>query len=181
MKGIIFNVLEEMIVAQAGMEVWNTLLEKHTPQNRVYVSAKNYPETELFAIATDVAALLNVPLQQVVKAFGQYLFSGLATRHTGVMTRFSGFTSLVMGIHNVIHVEVNKLYHEPALPTISCVLVNNHNIELTYHSPRKLCFCAEGLIFGAAEHYQQAITIKHDVCMHHGDEKCILNIELIND
>ena len=38
MKGIIFNVLEDMVVAQCGMSVWNDLLEKHAPKDRVYVS-----------------------------------------------------------------------------------------------------------------------------------------------
>jgi predicted hydrocarbon binding protein len=181
MKGIIFNLLEEMIVEQFDMLVWNDLLAKHAPLDRVYISAKNYPETELFAIATDVADLLDVTLQEVVKTFGHYLFSGLANNHTAVMERFTDFTSLVMGIHNIIHVEVNKLYHEPSLPTIVSTLLETDHIELKYHSPRKLCFCAEGLIFGAAEYYHQKISVKHDTCMHHGAEQCILNIELHND
>ena len=181
MKGIIFNVLEDMIVQQCGMGVWNDLLEKHAPEDRVYISAKNYPENELFAIVTEVAEKLNLPIQDVIKAFGQFLFSGLAANHTKVVERFTDFTSLVMGIHNVIHVEVNKLYHEPALPTIISTMIDNNNIELKYHSPRKLCFCAEGLIFGAADYYHQSISIKHDTCMHHGAEQCILNIELNND
>ncbi len=37
MKGIIFNVLEDMVVEQLGMEVWNELLQSHTPEGRVYV------------------------------------------------------------------------------------------------------------------------------------------------
>ncbi|PKI11308.1 hypothetical protein CXF78_00295, partial [Shewanella sp. 11B5] len=97
MKGIIFNVLEDMIVEQCGMLVWNDLLAKHTPADRVYISAKNYPETELFSIATDVAEILELPLQDVVKAFGHYLFSGLANNHTTVVERFTDFSSLVMG------------------------------------------------------------------------------------
>lgn len=55
MKGIIFNVLEDMVVAQCGMSVWNDLLEKHAPKDRVYVSAKSYAESELFSIVQDVA------------------------------------------------------------------------------------------------------------------------------
>ncbi|PKH32676.1 heme NO-binding domain-containing protein [Shewanella sp. ALD9] len=181
MKGIIFNVLEDMIVEQCGMGVWNDLMEKHAPADRVYVSAINYPENELFAIATEVSEILGLPLQDVIKAFGQFLFSGLAANHIAVVERFTDFTSLVMGIHNIIHVEVNKLYDEPSLPTIMSTMIDDHNIELKYYSPRKLCFCAEGLIFGAADYYHQNISIKHDTCMHQGAEQCILNIELKND
>ena len=81
MKGIIFNVLEDMIVQQCGMAVWNDLLEKHAPADRVYVSAKSYEDIELLNIVQDVAARLELPLQDVVKAFGNFLFQGLADRH----------------------------------------------------------------------------------------------------
>ncbi|MDP5035356.1 MAG: heme NO-binding domain-containing protein [Alishewanella sp.] len=178
MKGIIFNVLEDMIVEKFGMAVWNDLLAKHAPPDRVYISGKSYEDNELFAIASDVAVLLNIPLQHVVKAFGDFLFQGLASRHKDVIAQFSDFSELVMGIHDVIHVEVNKLYVEPALPTISCRSPSANQIELTYSSPRKLCFCAEGLLFGAARHYGQQIKIEHTVCMHNGAEHCILGIEL---
>jgi hypothetical protein len=181
MKGIIFNLLEDMVVAQCGMQVWNDLLAKHAPSDRVYLSAKSYAETELFSIVQDVALRLNLPMQDVVKAFGRFLFGGLASRHTDVVQRFSDFTELVMGIHDVIHMEVNKLYHEPSLPTISGRMVSNKQIELIYSSPRKLCYCAEGLLFGAAEHFKQSIAISHPTCMHHGAEHCILIIDLHED
>lgn len=181
MKGIIFNVLEDMVVEKFGMQVWNDLLQKHAPADRVYVSAKNYDENELFAIANGVALTLDMPLQEVVKAFGHYLFKGLADRHDDVVKHFADFTSLVMGIHNVIHVEVNKLYQDPALPSISCQLKTPNHIEMRYSSPRKLCFCAEGLLFGAAEFFNESINITHEVCMHKGADHCILDIALQYD
>jgi hypothetical protein len=178
MKGIIFNVLEDMIVQQCGMQVWNELLQQHAPKNRVYISAKSYEAAELFSIAQDVASRLNVPLQQVVKAFGQFLFHGLASRHQDVVAQFTDFTSLVLGIHHVIHTEVNKLYHDPSLPTISGRLITANQIELHYSSPRQLCFCAEGLLFGAAEHFKKHISISHPVCMHHGAPHCVLLVDI---
>jgi len=181
MKGIIFNVLEDMVVEKFGMPVWNNLLQKHAPPDRVYVSAKHYDENELFAMANEVAEILAIPLQDVVKAFGHYLFKGLADRHLSVVDNFPDFTSLVMGIHDVIHVEVNKLYQDPALPSISCQLKTPHSIEMCYSSPRKLCFCAEGLLFGAAEYFKQTISISHDSCMHNGASHCILNVEIQHD
>ncbi|WP_239642784.1 heme NO-binding domain-containing protein [Shewanella sp. POL2] len=173
--------LEDMVVAQCGMSVWNDLLEKHAPKDRVYVSAKSYAESELFSIVQDVAQRLNMPIQDVVKAFGQFLFNGLASRHAGVVEHFEDFTSLVMGIHDVIHLEVNKLYHEPSLPNITGQHLSDNQIALRYSSPRRLCFCAEGLLFGAAEHFKQKIQITHDTCMHTGADHCMLIIELQHD
>lgn len=181
MKGIIFNVLEDMVVEKLGMQAWNELMQQHAPNDRVYVSAKNYDEHELFALANGVAATLNLPLQEVVKAFGHYLFKGLADRHQTVVQQFTDLTSLIMGIHNVIHVEVNKLYHDPALPTITCECETPQRLIMHYASPRKLCFCAEGLLFGAAEYFHESISIRHDVCMHNGADSCILTITRHDD
>ena len=181
MKGIIFNVLEDMIVQQCGMAVWNDLLEKHAPAHRVYVSAKSYEDIELLNIVQDVAARLQLPLQDVVKAFGNFLFQGLADRHANVVERFEDFTALVLGIHQVIHVEVNKLYHDPGLPTIGARVIHPKQIEVSYNSPRKLCYCAEGLLFGAAKYFKQNVTISHDVCMHHGADHCLFVIDLTDE
>lgn len=63
MKGIIFNMLEDMVVTQCGMQVWNELLAKHAPKDRVYLSAKSYAEDELFGMVQDVAQRLNLPAQ----------------------------------------------------------------------------------------------------------------------
>ncbi|WP_423187752.1 heme NO-binding domain-containing protein [Alishewanella sp. d11] len=177
MKGMIFNVLEEMVIEKLGMAAWNTLLTEHAPPGRVYVSAKNYDDSELFALAAAVANTLNLPLADVVRAFGHYLFQGLAERHIDVVQRFANFNELVMGIHNVIHVEVNKLYVDPALPTIRCEQLSDTQIKMIYQSPRKLCLCAEGLLYGAAEYYQHTIHIQHDQCMHQGATHCELVIE----
>jgi predicted hydrocarbon binding protein len=181
MKGIIFNLLEDMVVAKCGMQVWNDLLAKHAPSDRVYISAKSYSEAELFSIVQDVALQLNLPVQEVVKAFGRFLFGGLASRHADVVQRFNDFSSLVLGIHDVIHLEVNKLYHEPSLPTITGKIVSKHRIELIYSSPRQLCYCAEGLLYGAAEHFQQSIAISHPTCMHQGADHCLLIIDLLEE
>lgn len=178
MKGIIFNVLEDMIVQQCGMQVWNELLEKHAPENRVYVSAKSYADIELLSMVQDVATRLQLPPQEVVKAFGIFLFQGLATRHQNVVQRFPDFTALVLGIHHVIHVEVNKLYQDPNLSTIAASVLNPTQIEVRYQSPRKLCYCAEGLLFGAAQHFHRHISISHDVCMHQGADHCLFVIDL---
>lgn len=177
MKGLIFNVLEEMIVEKLGMAAWNDILTQHAPAGRVYVSAKNYDDSELFALAAAVADTLQLPLGEVVKAFGQYLFQGLVDRHQSVVERFADFQALVLGIHDVIHVEVNKLYVDPALPTISCQQTKANTIKMLYSSPRQLCLCAEGLLYGAAEYYKTAITIDHRQCMHQGAAQCELIIE----
>lgn len=92
MKGIIFNLLEDMVVAKCGMQVWNDLLAKHAPSDRVYISAKSSSEAELFSIVQDVALQLNLPVQEVVKAFGRFC---LVVWHPDMPMSCSGLMTLV--------------------------------------------------------------------------------------
>ncbi|KZN35905.1 heme NO-binding domain-containing protein [Pseudoalteromonas luteoviolacea] len=176
MKGIIFRCLEELVINTKGMDVWEQLLEKHCPEDRVYVSARSYPDEELVGLATSVSQALNLSMPETLKAFGTYLFGFLAKRHTSIVEEFKSFEQLIISIDDVIHQEVQKLYEEPNLPTIEAKIYDEHTIHLVYRSPRKLCFCAEGLIYGCAEHFNKTIKIEHPLCMHNGEKECLLKI-----
>jgi predicted hydrocarbon binding protein len=47
-----------------------------------------------------------------------------------------------------------------------------------YVSHRKLCAFAEGLIEGAAEHYNEPVSIAQPTCMLRGDPACALVLQL---
>ncbi|KZN53815.1 heme NO-binding domain-containing protein [Pseudoalteromonas luteoviolacea] len=176
MKGIVFRCLEELVIETKGMDVWEQLLEQHCPEDRVYVSAKSYPDEELVGLATSVSQALNLSMPETLKAFGTYLFGFLAKRHRSIVQEFHSFEQLIVSIDEVIHNEVRKLYEEPNLPTIEATIQDDRTIHLIYRSPRKLCFCAEGLIYGCAEHFDKQIQIEHPECMHKGDLACFLII-----
>ncbi|AZZ95987.1 heme NO-binding domain-containing protein [Pseudoalteromonas sp. R3] len=180
MKGIIFRSLEELVVKNLGMGEWNTLLDKHSPAHRSYVSAVSYPDEELFALANGVAEKMALPLPDVLGVFGRFLFGSLAAKHHAVLEPLNTFEKLILAIDSVIHVEVAKLYDEPNLPKIDARVIDEGQILVDYRSPRKLCFCAEGLIYGAADHYNKKIEISHASCMHEGDEHCRFVINILS-
>lgn len=177
MKGIIFRGLESLVVKKYGMAVWDQLLEKNAPDQRVYISAESYPDPELFSLATDVADFLSLPLPDVLRAFGEYLFGYLLERHPIIMAKFSNFDELMMGIDSVIHAEVAKLYNEPNLPKVKCEKRDSGLMVVHYYSVRKLCLCAEGLIYGAASHYGIEVRLEHIECMHNGASECVIEVK----
>ncbi|AOT10752.1 heme NO-binding domain-containing protein [Pseudoalteromonas luteoviolacea] len=172
MKGLIFRCLEELVIETKGMDLWEELLEKYCPADRVYVSARSYPDEELVNMAVSVSQVLELPLPDTLKAFGTYLFSFLAKKHPAIVSEFKTFEELIVSIDEVIHREVEKLYDEPNLPTISANVIDSNTIELIYNSPRKLCFCAEGLIYGCAEHFDEQVEIQQTTCTHKHDQVC---------
>ncbi|WP_394189389.1 heme NO-binding domain-containing protein [Pseudoalteromonas atlantica] len=176
MKGSIFRALETMVLQHRDASYWDSLLNKHTPTGRCYVVVNDYPDAELYAMVTDICEELQLTLDEVLALFGRHLFAHLMHHYEVVVSRFAHFEALILNINNVIHKEVNKLDHGANLPTMRCMMIRSGHIEIHYNSPRKLCILAEGLIYGAGEHFDMAVKITHPQCQHRGAESCILNV-----
>lgn len=178
MKGVIFNILEELVIDTAGIVTWNTILETLELQG-IYTAGQSYPDDELFALVGEISSRLEQPPEQVVGHFGEYLFQQLSQRYPEFTDDQADLKAFLKSVHDVIHVEVRKLYESPNLPTIVCHEPDANTLIMEYRSPRKLCILAEGLIRGAAEYYKTPIQISHPVCMHKGADHCDLIIKLV--
>ncbi len=72
------------------------------------------------------------------------------------------------------------LNHEPTLPTFTVQEIDK-DWSLKYQSSHKLCYLAIGLLKGSAEHFGKSLNIKHQKCMHYGEEHCQFDITLAVD
>lgn len=178
MKGVIFNVLEDMVLDQRGMEAWNAILNKLTLDG-IYTAGESYPDEELFALVGAISEETGIPANNLVGAFGTFLFSKLAQNYPIFLESEADLTSFLKSVHSVIHVEVRKLYENPNLPTFEYEENANGALLMRYRSPRKLCLLAEGLIRGAAKYYGNEIEIDHPVCMHQGADHCDLIVRIL--
>ncbi|WP_462172347.1 heme NO-binding domain-containing protein [Pseudoalteromonas xiamenensis] len=179
MKGVVFRALEDLVIEQHGIQTWDIILDQVNLSDRYYLGPQSYPDEELFSIVQEIGRILNVPLPDLIRGFGQYLFGYLANSHKDIVSQFDSFEALIKGIDSVIHKEVKKLYSEPNLPSISVDFSNSDSLIVVYDSPRKLCFCSEGLIYGAAAHFGVTVKIEHQQCAHHGADKCILLVRKV--
>lgn len=180
MKGVVFNILEDMVTEQGGLLMWQKVLDKAGVEGG-YTAVSTYSDDELFSVVGAVVEELNVPAEEVISAFGVYMFGQLARRYPVFTESCSDFFSFLESIDSVIHLEVKKLMTETNLPSIRCTRESDTQLLMDYRSPRKLCILAEGLIYGAAEHYGCKIKIDHPVCMHKGADHCDLQVSLINE
>jgi len=180
MKGVVFNILEDMVTERAGLMTWQKILDK-TQLSGGYTAVGTYSDAELFELVGAVVEELDLPAETVVSAFGTFMFGQLARRYPVFVESCDTLFSFLESIDSVIHLEVKKLMTETNLPSISCERRGTSELLLNYSSPRKLCLLAEGLIYGAAEHYNSPITIEHPVCMHTGADHCDLRVQLRNE
>jgi len=177
-KGVVFIILNEMIEEKHGIEAWEDILSEVNPESEgIYVATESYSDEELMQLVLTISSKLDLPTSKITSLFGHHLFGELNRRYPMFAKRTMTLFEFLDSIENVIHQEVRKLYMDASLPTLSCTIHSETEMTLTYKSPRKLCFLAEGLIHGAAEHYEEQIVLDHPICMHKGDEMCELRIK----
>lgn len=174
MKGIVFNILGDLVEENFGLDVWDDLIDATAPASRgIYTSVELYPDAELLAYVDAIAERTGAAPADVVRMFGNYMLKRFAEIHPEF---FDGHTikSFLQSVHDVIHVEVEKLHPDVILPNFTYEDPADDALVMHYHSPRKLCHLAEGLIEGSGRHFGTAVDIQHDVCMHDGADYCTL-------
>lgn len=158
MKGVVFTEFIEMVEDTFSYEVADHIIEaSDLPSGGVYTSLGTYDHQEMVQLVTHLSAQTDVPVSDLVQAFGKHLFSrfveGYPQFFAGVPTAFD----FLKGIEEHIHVEVLKLYPDAQLPTFDCQNGTPGRLEMTYKSQRPFADLAEGLIVGCIEHFGENI------------------------
>lgn len=175
MKGIVFTLFNDMVEENYGLEAWDQLLEK-SGCDGIYISSETYPDAELMALVGAASEMTNIPANALVKAFGEYMFPSFHEKYPTFFKEGMTLKSFLLTVDRVIHVEVRKLYPDAGLPDFEYQDENDNELVMLYKSPRKLCALAEGLIAGAAKHFNAKYQLKHDLCMHDGSDHCRLEL-----
>jgi len=176
-KGIVFNLLNDMVEEQFGMDMWDDLIDATAPSSQgIYTSVEVYPDGELLAYVAAISKHTGAEPAAVVRLFGNYMLGRFAQMHPEFFAGHS-IKSFLKSVHSVIHVEVRKLHPDVVLPEFTYDDPADNELVMNYHSPRKLCHLAEGLIDGAARHFDVQVTMQHPVCMHDGADHCVLRLE----
>lgn len=178
MKGSIFTTFQQFVEQKFGADTWENLLESaNLESSGAYTSLGNYKDKELVELLGILCTEMKLDLKVALKDFGEFLFPVLQASQPKFTQRIK-FIPFLKSIENTIHVEVKKIYPDAVLPTFDYKEDKEKKITLIYHSERKLCYLAEGLVLGAANFFSEKVDIQHPVCMHNGDKKCHLIVEI---
>jgi hypothetical protein len=175
-KGIIFNLAEEVVVREHGDDVWDAVLAGADVSGS-YTSLGSYPDDELMSIVASAARLLGAEKRAVMRHIAKGAIPLLAERYPRFFSPHHDACALVLTLNDIIHPEVRKLYPGADVPTFTYDLHGKDDVTLTYASKRRLCDLAEGFIAGTALHYGQSVMIDQSRCMHRGDSECLLHCE----
>lgn len=178
MKGVVFNLLEEAVGEAHGEQAWDHLLEL-AGVDGAYTSLGSYPDEEMAALVGAASGALDATPAEVLRWFGRDAMPRLAQRYPMFFEQQPSLHPFLMSLNGIIHPEVRKLYAGAHCPVFRFDTDPGGALLIGYQSPRRLCRLAEGFIEGAADHYREAVDVAHVQCMHNGDPRCVLRVELL--
>lgn len=177
MKGIIFNLVEEVVAADHGHDAWDAILDE-TGLTGAYTSVGSYDDAELLAIVEAASAATGASQDEVLVHVGRRSTPLLAERYPEFFALHSSVRTLLPTLNSVIHPEVEKLYPGATPPHFEFSQQTDTTVLMEYRSARHMCRLAEGLTAGAADHFGEVVSITHEQCIRDGDPRCLLRIAL---
>ncbi|MCD0460188.1 heme NO-binding domain-containing protein [Roseiconus lacunae] len=160
MKGIVFTELIEMVETNLGLEIADRMiLNANTPNQGAYTSVGTYDHMELIRLVVALSDATQVPVPQLVQAFGKHLFGRFAELYPQFFTGIDSTFEFLPLVESFIHVEVQKLYPDAELPTFRCEQTDER-FEMTYQSSHPFADLAEGLIQATVEHFGDELKIR---------------------
>jgi hypothetical protein len=177
MKGVVFNLLETLVIRDHGPDAWDDLVDA-AGVDGAYTTLGSYPDEELLALVGAASEALSLTPPEIVKWFGRSSMPLFASSHPHFFEGHTETRSFLLTLNDMIHPEVRKLYPGADVPDFDYETPGPGRLLMHYRSARRMCAFAEGLIEGAAMHFGEQVTIAQPECMHRGDERCVLDIGL---
>jgi hypothetical protein len=179
-KGVVFNLLEQVVSAEHGEDTWDQLLDD-AGLDGAYTSLGSYDDADLGKLVVAASAALDLPPDDVVRWFGRNALPMFSVSYPQLFERHTSGRTFVLTLNDIIHPQVRKLYPGAETPEFDFEVGPHGALVMGYSSPRKLCSFAEGLIEGTAARFNETVTIEHPQCMKRGDRRCVLEIDFVQD
>ena len=171
MKGIVFTEFLEMVEDEFGLEVADSIIERSDlPSEGVYTSVGTYDFNEMVSLLTQLSEEVDMSVNDLLYAFGLYLFSSLGKAHPEVIQNYNSPLALLNSIEDHIHVHVRKLYPDAELPRFKILEKTDYSLSMISSSSRGLYSLAHGLIQKTFEHFQGEADVNYTLLAEDGTE-----------
>ncbi len=176
-KGIIFNLVEDVVSQENGPDAWDELLDA-ADVHGAYTAVGSYDDAQLVAIVNAAAESGGSSPDDVMRHVGRQSLHILAERFPEFFELHSSVRTLLPSLNSVIHPEVRKLYPGANPPHFGFAEQPDGAILMDYYSERPMCALAEGLTLGSGDHFGENLSITQTQCTKLGADHCTLRITL---
>lgn len=175
MKGVVFRLLEQIVVCDYGEDMWDGLLDE-AGLDGVFTTLGSYPDEQMMRLVTAASSSLDMPPDAVLRWFGRKSMPVFAADYPRLFEPHDSARSFVLTVNDIIHPEVRKLYPGAEVPEFDFDTSTPGLLCMSYRSSRRLCAFGEGLIQGAADHFGEQVSVEQPRCVNRGDDQCLFEI-----
>ncbi|MDH4074803.1 MAG: heme NO-binding domain-containing protein [Acidimicrobiia bacterium] len=158
MKGVIFNVVEEVVTDLWSDDLWDQVIEG-AGVTGAYTALGDYPDADLHALVASASALSGIEPPDLLRAIGRRALPQLIDRLPDAAAGAGDAETLLRRVNDIIHPEVLKLYPD-AIPPVFEFVESPAGLQVTYRSARRLGQLAVGLIEGCGDRFDQTTTVE---------------------
>lgn len=109
MKGLVFNLLQEVVVRHHGEDTWDKLLEAGELGGS-YTSLGSYPDQDMQKLVAAASKALETTPFEVLRWFGREAIPILEQRYPQFFSPHTSTRPFVLSLNSIIHPEVRKVY-----------------------------------------------------------------------
>ncbi|WP_430399953.1 heme NO-binding domain-containing protein [Flavobacterium sp.] len=150
MYGIVNKAIQDLVIANFGEEKWENILDRSGIEEDFFISSEAYDDDITFKLAGAVSKEMNMPINDVLVAFGEWwVVKTTKEKYGGLME--SGGSSLKEFLENLplFHNRVMLIYPKLTPPEFKVSDISERSLNLHYFSKREgLQEFVRGLIQG---------------------------------
>jgi hypothetical protein len=179
MHGLIVNQFRNFFIKTHGRDAWSLMRARvgNGIPERPGIDA-TYPDGEVVELIVGAAQHVDVPLQPMLEAFGEFLSHALMRIYQPLVQPEWRTLDVIERTERSIHTVIRRQDPNATPPYLSATRIAPGEVHIEYTSARHLCSVAIGIVRGLATHFGDAVAIDHPTCMLRGDPKCHLIVRL---
>lgn len=161
MYGLVNRSIQELIIGDYGLSVWQSVKTAAGVEEDVFISSNGYPDELTYALVVAGAAELGISVPEFLRRFGAHWVTRTARRHYADLLA-SGGSSVREFLFNLphFHQRISLLFPHLDPPEFRCEEVAERAVRLHYFSRRVgLTHFVEGLILGLGDYFQTPVTV----------------------
>ena len=162
MYGIVNKAIEDLVINQFGTPVWKAVTKRSGVDVDFFISNEPYDDEITFQLATALATEVNMSVEQVLEAFGEWWVLKTSREKYGGMMEAGG-NNLREFLVNLplFHNRVMLIYPKLTPPEFKVSDITPNSICVHYFSKRTgLQEFVRGLLSGLAKMYKTNATIE---------------------
>ncbi len=161
MYGVVNKAIQELVTENFGSQAWEKVKSRSNVDVNSFLSNEQYSDDVTFKLAIAASEELNLPLRDVLLAFGEFWVLSTGKKHYGSLMESGGssFKDFILNLPN-FHSRVMLYYSNIVPPEFKIDQISESEIQLHYFSIRTgLTDFMEGLILGLAKMFDTKVQV----------------------